>query len=104
MIYRIFGLETSEVEKIEGEVGLPQEGEQVPQREPDGSPRETEPNTQEEFPQDLLDVMNDEKEDELIKDGDKIFWGSKEHPIKKTSDGVWRVYSKGSWYDINENM
>jgi len=104
MIYRIFGLETSEVEKIEGEVGLPQEGEQVPQREPDGSPRETEPNTQEEFPQDLLDVVKDENEDKLIRDGDNIYWGSKDYPIKKTSNGVWRVYTNGSWYDINTDM
>jgi hypothetical protein len=103
-IYKICGLETSEVEKIEGEVGLPQEGEQAPQREPDGSPRENETSTQEEFPQDLLDVMNDEKENQLIRDGENIYWGNKEYPIKKTSDGVWRVYTNGSWYDINENM
>jgi hypothetical protein len=48
--------------------------------------------------------MNDEKENQLIRDGENIYWGNKEYPIKKTSDGVWRVYTNGSWYDINENM
>jgi hypothetical protein len=69
-----------------------------------GGPRETEPSTKEEFPQDLLDVMNDEKENELIRDGENIYWGSKDYPIKKSQNGIWKVKKDGKWYDINENM
>ena len=96
------GLLTPEEEEagkdVAPDVGTPVRTDDSPPRVPDENPGTSQ------IPQDLLDVMNDEKENQLIRDGENIYWGSTDYPIKKAQNGVWRVYSNGSWYDINTDM